>query len=134
MTIGGAVSEQGTIQTGVASAELAFTPQQITTVLSNHLLLLGLDDPRATPGFRDISGNGYDGTCATPTTCPTTGAPGRFGDSVQFAGAATQAIKIAAMNVPRGRADDGAMVQDDVRRLRLALCEDDRREQTVKFI
>ncbi|NUM44642.1 MAG: hypothetical protein HUU38_08030, partial [Anaerolineales bacterium] len=98
ITIGGTAVETDTIQTGLASAEIAFTPRQVGNVLNNHLLLLGLDDPYAATRFGDDSGHGYDGSCATPGVCPTTGATGRFGDAVSFSG--SQAIKIPAMNVP----------------------------------
>src|SRR5207248_1982269 len=53
IVIGGALAEPGPIQTGIQSAEIAFTPQQVTRVLSNHLLLLGLDDPLFATSFHD---------------------------------------------------------------------------------
>ena len=44
ITIGGAVAENGTIKTGIASSEIAFTPQSVTNVLGSPLLLMPLDD------------------------------------------------------------------------------------------
>ncbi len=90
------MSEAGPIQSGVASAEIAFTPELMTNVLGSPALLLPLDDPLGARRSR-IPGGSHSGACAS-ATCPTTGAPGRFGDAVLFDG--TQSYKIAAMSVP----------------------------------
>src|SRR5262249_45811741 len=85
--------------TGIASSEIAFTPQSVTNALGNPLLLMPLDDPLGAQSFRDDSGNSFNGACES-ASCPTAGAPGRFGYAVQFAGASSQSITISSMTVP----------------------------------
>ncbi len=94
ITIGGAVNEQGTVQTGIASAEIAFTPESVVSALGAPALLLPLDDPLGATSFRDDASARHDGSC---TACPVPGAPGRFGDAAQFDNAESQSIKVASI-------------------------------------
>jgi len=97
ITIGGAVTEQGAIQTGIRSTEVAFTSQAQAILLSDPLLLMGLDDPLGATTFQDSALIKHEGVCQN---CPVAGAPGRFGSAVEFVNASSQAIKIFAANGP----------------------------------
>ena len=56
ITIGGVITETDTIQAGVGGAEISYTPDIVTDVYSNTLLLLFLDDLAGSRLFRDDSG------------------------------------------------------------------------------
>ena len=96
LSIGGVISETGTIQTGIAGGEIAFTPEIVTDVYSDTLLLLYLDDLPGSQIFSDASGNNVVTSCSS-ASCPTAGVSGRFGKAVQFAGASSQTLR--ALNV-----------------------------------
>ncbi|MCU0607779.1 MAG: LamG domain-containing protein, partial [Candidatus Edwardsbacteria bacterium] len=96
LTIGGAIDETDAIQTGIAGGEISFTPEVVTDVYANTLLLLYLDDPAGARTFRDDSGKNIATVC-TSTSCPAAGVPGRFGKAVQFTGASNQTLR--AMSV-----------------------------------
>ena len=92
MDIGGVISETDTIQTGIAGGEISYTPDIVTDVYSNTLLLLYLDDLPGSRLFRDDSGNNIATVC-TSASCPTAGVPGRFGKAIQFTGASNQTLQ-----------------------------------------
>ena len=94
ITIGGVISETDTIQVGIAGGEISYTPDIVTDVYSDTLLLLFLDDLSGSTTFRDDSGNNIATTC-TSTSCPTAAAPGRFGRGVQFDSASNQTLGAA---------------------------------------
>ena len=70
-----------TIQAGVGGAEISYTPDIVTDVYSNTLLLLFLDDLAGSRLFRDDSGRNRVTLCTT-TACPAAGVPGRFGRAI----------------------------------------------------
>ena len=92
LDIGGVISETDTIQTGIAGGEISFTPEVVTDVYANTLLLLYLDDPTGSKVFRDDSGKNIATVC-TSASCPAAGVPGRFGKAVQFTGASNQTLR-----------------------------------------
>ncbi|QLQ05241.1 MAG: hypothetical protein HZY76_03435 [Anaerolineae bacterium] len=103
ITISGLITETGAIQAGIGGAEISYTPDIVTDVYSDTLLLLYLDDPAGSQTFRDDSGKNRVTLCTT-TTCPTAGVAGRFGHAAQFDGAAAggQVVRANAVAVAPG--------------------------------
>ena len=97
ITIGGALREVGDAQSGIASANIAWTTRDLVDALANATLVLGLDDPVGTTSFRDTSGSSHNAICEA---CPTANAPGYVGQAVAFDKSQSQALVIAPMPVP----------------------------------
>src|SRR5262249_29884458 len=98
IAIGGTVVETGTIRTGIAASEVAFTPQSVARAPGDPALLIWLDDPLRAQTSRDDSVNSFNGAGAGGG-CAGGGAPGGFGYAAQLDTAPSQSIGIWAMTV-----------------------------------
>ncbi len=116
ITLGGEISESGAVTSGVASGEIAFTPQSLVGVLGSPLLLLPLETIYGADGYEDSSGNGYTALCVNG--CPQQLVVGRFGSAVQFDGSASQMLRASDVDVPDEQLQPEHLVQDRLRRLR----------------
>ncbi|NOZ79185.1 MAG: LamG domain-containing protein, partial [Acidobacteria bacterium] len=94
LTLRGDVSESPVPAAGVERVELAYTPNLPGSPFYNevppagevlHLPLEDTPDRNGALRFRDVSGQGHDGTC-NGKHCPTTGQSGRNGNAVSFDG------------------------------------------------